>query len=80
MDAQRALQRSIELPGVTPPSGYVRASLTCGGYDIIPTADGTCDVVYVNILDPNGRIPTAVVNVLVPDRAMVIARLRKCVE
>ena len=76
--ALQTIQRSVDVPGVEPPSGYVRVNLTCGGYDIKLRADGHgCDVTYVNILDPNGSIPRSVVNFLVPDRAMVVARLRK---
>ena len=33
----------------------------------------------VNMLDPNGYIPKTVVNILVPERAMYVARVRKCV-
>ena len=68
----------VQLAGVAPPSGYVRASLSCGGYDCTPRPDGGCDLTYVNILDPNGHIPTWVVNRLVPDRALTVARLRNC--
>lgn len=78
--AFRTVQRSVDVPGVAPPSGYVRVRLTCGGYDAVPRADGRgVDVTYVNILDPNGNIPRSIVNALVPDRAMIIARMRKCI-
>ena len=77
--ALRILQRSVELEGVTPPPGYVRATLGCGGFECTPQADGQTHVTYVNILNPNGNIPKTVVNYLVPDRALIIARLRRCI-
>ena len=32
---------------------------------------------YVNVFNPNGNIPRKVVNLVVPERAMIVARLRK---
>ena len=75
-----ALQRSVDVPGVAPPAGYVRATLRCGGMQLAPTTGGACEATYVNILDPNGRVPKKVVNMKGPDRALIIARLRGCVS
>ena len=74
------LQRSVELPGVVPPKGYTRITLSCGGYELVQTADGGTRMTYVNLLNPNGNIPNAVIYKTAPDRAMVISRLRKCLE
>lgn len=78
--AVRSIKRSVDVPGVETPSGAVRANLTCGGLELQPSANGqatTCT--YVNMLNPNGYIPKSVVNKLVPDRALFIARVRKVV-
>ena len=78
--AVRQVQRSVNVPGVNTPSGYVRATLGCGGYEACPTGNRVSTAfTYVNILDPNGHIPQFVVNTLVPDRALQVARVRKCV-
>ena len=74
------MQRSVELPGVVPPKGYTRITLSCGGYELVQTADGGTRMTYVNLLNPHGNIPNAVIYKTAPDRAMVISRLRKCLE
>jgi hypothetical protein len=35
-------------------------------------------MLYLNILDPNGSIPSVVVKKTVPERALSVARVRKC--
>ena len=42
--AVRAVQCTIEVPGVAPPSGYVRATVQSAGYDVEPLKPGGCDV------------------------------------
>jgi len=76
--ALRVVQRSIDLPGCEPPSGYTRVSLICGGYALEPTSATSCRMAYVNMVDPNGSIPKAVVRRTVPERCLAIARVRKC--
>jgi len=80
--AIRLMYRSADVPGVAPPAGYVRMSLTCGGYEACATTASTPSspttfFKYVNMVDPKGSVPSAVVRVTVPDRAMVVARVRK---
>ena len=74
------LQRSVEVPGVAPPKGYVRATCDIGGFEFVPTGKAACRTTYVNILNPNGAIPTYVVNKVVPERALVVSRLRNRIE
>lgn len=83
--AIRVMLRSADVPGVTPPAGYVRLNLTCGGYEARATSAATSSssattfFKYVNMVDPKGSVPAAVVRVTVPDRAMVVARVRKAI-
>jgi len=78
----RLLHRSFDFPGCTPPEGYVRVSLDVGGYSLTPIRphhlDGLTEMLYLNILDPNGSIPSVVVKKTVPERALSVARVRKC--
>jgi len=78
--ALRVALRSVDVPGCRVPAGHTRTHLTCGGYEAVPDgADGT-SMKYVNMVDPKGNVPSSVVKVTVPDRAMVIARIRKACE
>lgn len=72
--------RSVDLASCPVPAGYVRMALECGGYIAAPTGTSTCTMSYVNMLDPRGSVPAAVVRVTVPDRAMVVDRIRKVVQ
>lgn len=81
--AIRTCLRSVEIEGVKPPSGYVRATVGCGGYECAQAdqaSTGLTRMTYVNVLNPNGMIPKSIVNVKVPERALTVARLRQCVE
>ena len=89
--AIRVVLASADVPGVTCPAGYVRMALTCGGYEARATATTTSSsssssssspsttFKYVNMVDPKGSVPSAVVRVTVPDRAMLVARVRKAI-
>ncbi|KAL1525170.1 hypothetical protein AB1Y20_020041 [Prymnesium parvum] len=72
--------RSLDVPGCAPPAGHTRTDLTCGGYLAIPTGPESTLMKYVNMLDPKGSIPSSVVKITVPDRAMVVARVRKIAQ
>ena len=60
--------------GCTPPRGYVRVNVICGGFDAVPIDADRREMRYVNMVDPNGRLPSSVVAITVPDRAMAVAR------
>jgi len=76
--AYRTLQRSIDVPGCVPPAGYTRVSLAVGGFALTPLSPRSCEMLYLNILDPNGSIPKVVVKRTVPERCLSVARARKC--
>ena len=77
----RAVMKSLgaahaDALGCTPPRGYVRVNVICGGFDAVPIDADRCEMRYVNMVDPNGRLPSSVVAITVPDRAMAVARAR----
>jgi hypothetical protein len=78
--AMLIVQRSINVPDVAPPSGHTRVTLQCGGYQATPSGGNTTRMSYVNILNPNGSIPKSIVRATVPERAMIVSRLRRCLE
>ena len=78
--ARATVQRSIDLPWVAVPKGFVRATVGCGGYECAPVGSGRSHFAYINVINPNGSIPQFVVNKTVPERALTVARLRQCVE
>ena len=66
--------------GCTPPRGYVRVNVICGGFDAVPIDADRCEMRYVNMVDPNGRLPSSVVAITVPGsrdgrraRALIVA-------
>ena len=89
--AHRALsitQRSILMDGLEPPpSGYTRIQVICGGYIVAPLAEPGASappgdtprrsrMTYMNMLDPKGNIPGSVVKITVPERMLIISRIR----
>ena len=74
-----AALRSCEVPGRGVPSGYTRGTLEAGGYQAVPAGPEACVLRYANLFDPNGSIPSSIVAVTVPERAMIVSRIRKLV-
>lgn len=71
----RCCLRSVPCPSCAVPKGYTRVQCDCGGYEFRPVEGGTF-MSYMNIVDPKGSIPAAVVKITVPQRAMLVARVR----
>jgi len=78
----RLLQRSVAVPGCETPSGYTRITLAVGGFNLSPISKElgkeVTEMLYLNVLDPNGSIPKVVVKRTVPERCLSVARARKC--
>lgn len=49
------------------PKEFVRATVLIGGYVFVPDGDSACKVVRIIHLEPNGSIPSAVVNMKAND-------------
>ena len=63
-------------PTREPKTEPTRAQLWFARFDAVPIDADRCEMRYVNMVDPNGRLPSSVVAITVPDRAMAVARAR----
>jgi len=69
------VQCSVDDPHSPPVSGKVRATLTIAGWVLRPLEKGT-DVTYMVKINPNGSIPTTIINgTIVPE---IPAAIRRC--
>ncbi|KAG8683058.1 hypothetical protein FRC09_016325, partial [Ceratobasidium sp. 395] len=66
------LQTSVE--GDPDNSGRVRATITCAGWSIVPRGDDL-EFVYVNKMNPNGKIPSSLVSKIVEGLPTIPAKV-----
>lgn len=66
------IQTSVE--GDPENSGRVRATLTCGGWSVVPRGDDL-EITYVVKINPNGSIPSAIVGKIVQDIPLAIVNI-----
>ncbi|KAG8736443.1 hypothetical protein FRC10_009314 [Ceratobasidium sp. 414] len=66
------VQTSVE--GDPESSGRVRATLTCAGWSVVPRGEDL-EITYVIKMNPNGKIPSAVVSKIVEGLPAVIAKV-----
>ena len=61
---------------------HTRITLAVGGFNLSPISKElgkeVTEMLYLNVLDPNGSIPKVVVKRTVPERCLSVARARKC--
>ncbi|KAG9075117.1 hypothetical protein FRC06_010260, partial [Ceratobasidium sp. 370] len=66
------VQTSVE--GDPENSGRVRAAITCAGWSVVPRGEDL-EIVYVIKMNPNGKIPSAVVGKIIEGLPTVVAKV-----
>ena len=78
----KLVQRSIDVPFIQPPAGYVRAMVECGGYDLSSSqsSEQQTSMFHLNCFDPQGSVPSSIVKRTIPERCLIISRIRKALR
>jgi len=75
--AAQSIENGVVNAVAPPTEGHVRGSILVSGYYAAPNAQtGGSTLYYVVQADPKGQLPMWVVNLVAPDQAQNVARLR----
>lgn len=63
-------------------NGYVRAKIISAGFILEPINNGNkkCRISTYGMVDPNGSIPTSIVNTIAPQRAFIVTDIAKVAQ